>query len=143
MNNEQKPIVFIDYLQLAFGDVSEMSKERKESLEFLQALRDHYDNHDTFEEMEDGHWESPYPEQLELDLNITRVPWDENSICTEIDMNFFFDYELTNQDWDELTDRILEILDERWPSSLMSGNIRRGTDRELFPEGYNESEKTD
>jgi hypothetical protein len=111
--------------------------------EFMQALREYYDAHDTSEEMNDGHWVYPFPEQLELDLDVTQTPWDEDTICTEVDMKFFFDYELTNKDWDELTDRILEIVDERWPNSLMCGNIRRGTDRELFPEDYNESEETD
>jgi len=106
-----------------------------------QALRDYYDNTDTSDIMEEGEW--VFPQQLELDLGVVPIPWDENTRYSEVKVNLIFDHELTTHQYNKLVDVILDALDEHFPCDFMSARIRSGTDRELFPEAYDESEESD
>lgn len=117
----------------------EMTQEEQES------MRDYYDNTDFSALMEkEGVWEeSNYPEQLELNLGVVPIPWDENSRYSEVKVNLLFDHELTTHQYNKLVDVILDALDEHFPCDFMSARIRSGTDRELFPEAYDESEESD
>lgn len=84
-----------------------------------------------------------YPVQLELDLGVVPIQWDENTRFSEVKFNMIFDHELSVADYNALCDAILDVLDEHFPCDFMSAKIRSGTDRELFPEEYDESEKSD
>lgn len=133
-----------------------------------QAMREYYDNTDFSELMEHGEWIYPsiergleqaekgevrelpdlldeeweFPQQLELDLGLIPIPWDENTRYSEVKVNLLFDHELTTYQYNRLVDVILDALDEHFPCDFMSARIRSGTDRELFPEAYDESEES-
>ena len=88
----------------------------------------------------DEEWD--FPQQLELDLGLIPIPWDENTRYSEVKVNLLFDHELTTYQYNRLVDVILDALDEHFPCDFMSARIRSGTDRELFPEAYDESEES-
>lgn len=133
-----------------------------------QALRDYYDNTDLSALMEKGEWiypsiekgleqvargevkeldldlddDSLYPCQLEFDLGLIPIPWDENTRYSEVKFKMIFDHELDTAKYNELVDVICEALDEHFPCDFLSAKIRSGTDKELFPEAYeDESEE--
>lgn len=121
---------------------SESSKEDIEDR--LKELREYYDTHDMSEEMEEGEWIYPeIPYQLELDLGVVPIPWDENTRYSEISMKFIYDHELTTSEYNYLFDLVADALMEHFPCDFMSGKIRSGTDKELYPEAYDESEESD
>lgn len=122
---------------------NEMTQEEQE------LMRDYYDSTDFSALMEkEGEWVDPnedllYPLQLELDLGVVPIPWDENTRYSEVKVNLLFDYELTTHQYNRLVDVILDALDEHFPCDFMSARMRSGTDMELFPEAYDESEESD
>lgn len=131
-----------------------------------QALRDYYDNTDLSALMERGEWiypaiekgleqaargevkeldlddDSLYPYQLEFDLGLVPIPWDENRRYSEVKFNMIFDHELDTAKYNELVDVICSALDEHFPFDFLSANIRSGTDQELFPEAYDEGKES-
>lgn len=107
----------------------------------MEELREYYDTHDVSDEMEEGEW--VFPQQLELDLGVVPIPWDENTRYSEVKLELLFDHELNTDQYNRLCDVILDALDEHFPCDFMSARIRSGTDRELFPEAYDESEEPD
>jgi hypothetical protein len=135
----------------------------------LEALREYYDNHDASKEMENAEWvkqslirgiedvengrvkqleidfddDSLYPHQLELDLGVVPIPWDENTRYSEVKLNMIFDHELSTSRYNDLVDIICAALDEHFPCDFLSAKLRSGTDKELFPEAYDESEEFD
>lgn len=130
-----------------------------------QALRDYYDNTDLSALMEkEGEWIYPsiekgleqaargevkeldfddvqHPYQLEFDLGLVPIPWDENKRYSLIDMRLVYDRELSTSEYNELCDAVLDALDEHFPCEFASATIRSGTDKELFPEAYDEGEE--
>jgi hypothetical protein len=132
-------------------------------------MRDYYDNTDLSALMEKGEWifpsiekgleraargeikeldldlddDSLYPYQLEFDLGLIPIVWDENRRYSEVKFNMIFDHELDTAKYNELVDIICEALDEHFPCDFLSAKIRSGTDKELFPEAYDESEESD
>ncbi len=133
-----------------------------------QELRDYYDNNDFSHLLENAEWVMPslvrgiedvengrmkqldidldddhlFPHQLELDLGVVPIPWDENTRYSEVEFKMIFDHELTTSQYNDLVDVVLDALDEHFPCDFMSAKIRSGTDRELFPEAYDESEES-
>lgn len=117
-----------------------------------QALRDYYDNTDFSHLMEtEGVWEYPVkviwpdePEQLELDLGVVSK-WNEEEPYSVGQMTFYFDRVLTNHMWDEMMDVMAEaVTNKGWPEFILSGIMKSGRDRDLFPEAYkDESEESD
>lgn len=135
-----------------------MSKEIENSKTWLwlrmtpeaqQEVRDYYDNTDFSELMEtEGVWEYPEkviwpdePEQLELDLGV--VPkWDENEPYSVGQMSFYFYKVITNDMWNEMVDVMAEaVTNKGWPEFILSGIMKSGRDRDLFPEAYKDEGK--
>lgn len=111
-----------------------------------EIMRDYYDNTDFSALMEkDGSWgneDLDFPQQLELDLNVVPIPWNENKRYSEVSMEFIFDFELTAHQYNKFVDVILDATDEHFPCDFMSARIKSGTDKELYPEEYDESKES-
>lgn len=116
-----------------------------------QAFRDYYDNTDFSHLMEtEGVWEYPArviwpdePEQLELDLGVVSQ-WNEEEPYSVGQMTFYFDRVITNHMWNEMVDVMAEaVTNNGWPEFILSGMMKSGRDRDLFPEAYDESEESD
>lgn len=133
-----------------------------------QSMREYYDNTDFSELMEHGEWIYPSiergleqaargevrpipdltlwpdePEQLELDLGV--VPeWDESKPYSVGQMTFYFDRVVTDDQWVSMVYAIDEAVTHKgWPEFILSAIMKSGTDRELFPEEYDESKESD
>ncbi len=74
---------------------------------------------------------SDKPEQLMLDLNVVPVPLDDNAIWSETKFTFLLAYELTPEQWNEMSDGVIKFMDEHWPSVSMSGTIKRTPNKDL------------
>ena len=105
----------------------------------MEELREYYDTHDILDG--DGEW--AFPMQLELDLGVVPIKWDENTRYSEVKFDLIFDHELTTHQYNQLCDVVIDALDEHFPVDFLSARIKSGTDRELFPEAYDESEELD
>lgn len=130
----------------------EMTQEEIEQR--LERLREYYDNHDVSDEMRGGVWVDPslelytvFPdpgENYELDLGVVPKHFDENTRYSIVEMRISFDRELTQHQWDRLIWDLDEAVTQNgYPEFLMSAIVKSGTDVELFPEAYNESEESD
>lgn len=75
-----------------------------------------------------------FPEQLELDLDLPTVIYDENTIYAEVTINLFYDRKISDQDWDFLFDLVMQTVDDNMPCDTMGGHIKRGTNKQLYPE---------
>lgn len=84
--------------------------------------------------------EDDYPEQLELDLGIEYPKWDENTIYTEFHATIIYARDLSAVDRNKIWDLLFDTLQDEFPYELASGHTKRGTDKELHPEAYHESE---
>lgn len=120
----------------------------------LERLREYYDTHDVSDEMRGGTWIDPslelhttFPdpgENYELDLGVVPKHFDESTRYSIVEMRISFDRELTQHQWDRLIWDLDEAVTENgYPEFLMSAIVKSGTDVELFPEAYNESEESD
>ncbi len=132
-----------------------------------QLMRDYYDTTDFSELMESGEWIYPSiergleqaargeirqlpdvtslsdePEQLELDFGL-ESKFDPDERYSIVYLSFSFYRELTSYQWDQFFRAVCDTVDSGFPECLMSGSIRSGTDRELFPEEYDESKESD
>lgn len=117
-----------------------------------QEVRDYYDKTDFSDLMEtEGVWEYPAkviwpdePEQLELDLGVVSK-WNEEEPYSVGQLTFYFDRTITNHMWNEMMDVMAEaVTNNGWPEFVLSGMMKSGRDRDLFPEAYkDESKETD
>lgn len=133
-----------------------------------QLMRDYYDNTDLSPLMEEGEWIIPSierglkdveegrireipditlwpdePEQLELNLGVVSE-WDESKPYSVGQISFYFDRVLTEDQWTSMVYAMDEAVTHKgWPEFILSAIIKSGTDRELFPEAYDESEESD
>jgi hypothetical protein len=82
-----------------------------------------------------------YPEQLELDLDIEYPEWDENTIYTEFHATIVYSRDLSPTERNAVWDLLFDTLQDEFPYELASGHTRHGTDKELYPEDYDESEQ--
>jgi hypothetical protein len=83
-----------------------------------------------------------YPEQLELDLGIEFPEWDENTVYTEFHATIIYARDVSAADRNAIWDALFDTLQDEFPYELASGHTKRGTDRELYPEDYDESEES-
>lgn len=83
------------------------------------------------------------PEQLELDLSVVSQ-WDDTKPYSAGQISFYFDRVLTVNQWNEFVTAVDEaVINKGWPEFTLTAIIKSGTDRELFPEAYeDESEES-
>lgn len=136
-------------------------------IERLEELAEYYGMNDSSSEMENGEWVIPSierglkdveegrvreipeitlwpdePEQLELDLGVVSK-WDESKPYSVGQISFYFQRVLTADQWYSMVYAIDEaVTNKGWPEFTLSAIIKSGTDRELFPEAYDESEES-
>lgn len=131
-------------------DSPDMSDEDIEKR--LEALRDYYDNND-IELSRGGEWVDPkldliskFPdpgENYELDLGVVPKLFDEHTRYSVVEMTICFDRELTQHQWDRLIWDLDEAVTQNgYPEFIMSAIVKSGTDQELYPEAYDESEES-
>jgi hypothetical protein len=139
--------VDIDYGKYGIPDPPVDKRWEEMSEEEREITREYYNTTDFSKLIEaEGEWvldEEPiYPYQTELDLGVVPISWDENTRYSVIDIRMIYDHELSIPDYHHLMDLVSDAVMEDFPCDLMSGSIKSGTDRELFPEAYDESEES-
>jgi len=118
----------------------------------LEDLREYYDNNDV-ELGRGGTWIDPkldlitnFPdpgENYELDLKVVPKHFDENTRYSIVELRISFDREITQHQWDRLIWDLDEAVTQNgYPEFILAAIVKSGTDVELFPEEYNESEKS-
>lgn len=89
-------------------------------------------------------WPIHEPEQLELDLKVKPELLDENTRYTVAQVTFYFDREITQNQWNRFVIDLDDAATNKgYPGFMMSAIVETGTDRELYPEEYDESEESD
>ena len=120
--------------------------------EELEAYLEYYENND-IPLPKGGTWVDPnldlvtnFPDpgdNYELDLGVVPKLFDENKRYSVVELRIYFDREITQHQWDKLMWDLDEaVTNKGYPEFMMSAIVKSGTDIELFPEAYDESEES-